>query len=184
VRARNPFAASTRCALGGIGWPLAHRLSHLRDQGLTRELVLDGLGAGLRAALISGAPSTLDALVGRADPLAAPVAAGTILLPSERRTGRLLLASVPVHLTVSSGWAIALTAVLPRHATVAFGAAAGLAIGVLDIAVIGRWFPRIRALALGPQIADHVAFGAVVGAVVRRGRERRPSESPLALRGR
>jgi hypothetical protein len=34
--------------------------------------------------------------------------------------------------------------------------------------VIGRRFPRIRALALLPQILDHVAYAVTVGAVLER----------------
>jgi len=60
--------------------------------------------------------------------------------------------------------------VLPDRRTVALGAAAGLAIAALDLGVIGRRFPRIRALSQAPQVADHLAFGALVGAVVSRRR--------------
>jgi deazaflavin-dependent oxidoreductase (nitroreductase family) len=134
------------------------------------EVIRDGLAAGTVAAVLSGLPSTVDALVRGADLLEAPAAAGTLLLPSERRTGRLVLAAVPVHLALSLGWALVLASVLPRRATVASGTAGGLAIAALDLGLVGRWFPRIRALPLPPQIADHVAFGAVVGAVVRRRR--------------
>jgi len=43
--------------------------------------------------------------------------------------------------------------------------AAGLAIAWLDLGIARRRFPAIAALRQGPQVADHVAFGAVVGAV-------------------
>ena len=134
--------------------------------------VSDGLAAGVVAALLSGVPSTVDALVRRADPLEAAAAAGTLLLPAERRTGPLLVAAVAVHLALSLGWAIALAFVLPRRATIASGVTGGLAIAALDLGLVGRRFPRIRALPQPPQIADHLAFGAVVGAVVRRRRAR------------
>lgn len=142
------------------------------------EVLRDGLVAGAVAAVASGLPSTVTALVRGADPLKAPAAAGSLLLPSERRTGRLLLAAVPVHIALSLGWALILASALPRRATIASGAAGGLVIAALDLSLAGRRFPRIRALALPPQIADHLAFGAVVGAVVRRRRARRS----LALR--
>jgi hypothetical protein len=60
-------------------------------------------------------------------------------------------------------------AVLPRRGAVAWGVAAGLAVAALDLGVVARRVPRfapIRRLPLGPQIADHVAFGAIVGAVL------------------
>jgi hypothetical protein len=44
----------------------------------------------------------------------------------------------------------------------------GLAIAALDLGVIApRWAPRIRALPQGRQWADHIAFGAAVGLVLR-----------------
>ena len=44
---------------------------------------------------------------------------------------------------------------------------AGLGIAALDLAVVGRRHPRIRALPVLPQVADHVAYGVTVGAVLR-----------------
>jgi hypothetical protein len=49
---------------------------------------------------------------------------------------------------------------------VRFGVCAGAAIAALDLGLIGRRFARIRALPLAPQVADHLAFGAVVGVVL------------------
>jgi hypothetical protein len=128
----------------------------------------DAVRAGLAAAVLSGAPSTIHALATGRDPLEATYAAGSILLPGERRPGRLLAAAVPVHLGISVGWAIVLAAVLPPRRTILWGAAAGLAIAALDLGLIGRRFDRIRALPVGPQLADHVAYGAVVGALLRK----------------
>jgi hypothetical protein len=135
--------------------------------------VRDGIVAGSVAAVVSGAPSTAWALASGGDPLEATRAAGTILLPEERRPGRLLLAAVPVHLTLSIGWAIALAAVVPRERTIELCTLAGLAIAALDLGVIGRRLPAIRALAQPPQVADHLAYGATVGAVLRARRLRR-----------
>ena len=39
---------------------------------------------------------------------------------------------------------------------------------MIDLGVVGRRLPRIRALPLLPQVADHVAYGAAVGAVLSR----------------
>jgi hypothetical protein len=130
----------------------------------------DGLVAGAVAALLSGAPSTLHAIATRSSPLEATLAAGTLLLPRERRSLPLTLAAAVVHLALSLGWALLLAAVLPRRRTVAAGALAGLAIAALDLGVVGRRNPRIRALPQLPQVLDHVAYGAVVGAVLRRRR--------------
>jgi hypothetical protein len=102
------------------------------------------------------------------DPLEPTLAAGSIVLPGERRRSRLVAAAVPVHLTISVGWALALGRARPTAVT---GALAGLGIAALDLGVAGRLFPRIRALPVLPQVADHVAYGATVGYVfVRRRR--------------
>jgi hypothetical protein len=134
----------------------------------------DGLAAGAVAAVLSGAPSTLHALLTGGDPLEAARAAGTLALPRERRPARLLLAAGPVHLALSLGWGVVLAVGLPRRGTVAAGALGGLAIAALDLGVIGRRLPPIRDLPTAPQVADHVAFGAVTAAVVARRRRARP----------
>jgi hypothetical protein len=117
--------------------------------------------AGAVAAVFSGAPSTLHALMTGRDPLESTVAAGSIVLPGEKRRGRLLAAAVPVHVVLSVGWAIALERAGVRTARA--GAVAGLAIAAVDLGLVGSRFPRIRALPLAPQLADHVAFGAIAG---------------------
>lgn len=124
------------------------------------------LEAGLWAAALSGAPSTLHALVTGRDPLEASLAAGSMLLPNETRPGRLLAAAAAVHLALSLGWAVVLARAQVRGA--ARGALAGLAIAALDLAVGHALFPRIRSLPLAPQVADHVAYGAIVGRLLGR----------------
>lgn len=132
--------------------------------------VQDGLFAGAVAAVVSGAPSTLHALATRSSPLEATLAAGTLLLPRERRPLALVLAAVPVHVALSLGWAVVLAFTLPRRRMLACGALAGLAIAALDLGVVGRRYPRIRALPQVPQVLDHLAYGATVGAVLSRRR--------------
>jgi hypothetical protein len=124
------------------------------------------------AAAVGAAPSTLWALVRGRDPLEATIAAGSLLLPAETRRRRLVAAAVPVHLALSLGWAAVLGRVLPRRRTRAAGAAAGVTIAALDLGVVGRRFPRVRALPLLPQLADHVAYGLAVGDVLARRRRR------------
>jgi hypothetical protein len=114
------------------------------------------------AAVLSGAPSTAHALATGADPLAAARAAGTILPGRRAGRGR----GVVVHLAVSALWGVVLSAILPRRWTAAWGALAGLAIAGLDLGLIARRFPAIRALPPVPQVADHIAFGAIVGALL------------------
>jgi hypothetical protein len=140
---------------------------------LHRQTVRDGLVAGAAAAVLSGAPSTLEALRSGGSPMEATLAAGTLLLPRERRPVRLALAAVPLHLTLSLGWALVLAALLPRGHTLAWGAAAGLGIAALDLGLVAPHYPRLRALRMGPQVVDHIAYGATVGAVLALRRRRR-----------
>ncbi|MGH3071454.1 MAG: hypothetical protein ACRDNB_04175 [Gaiellaceae bacterium] len=127
------------------------------------------LRAAAWAAGLSGIPSTAHALATGRDPLEAVHAAGTILLPGETRPLRLAAAAVPVHLALSLAWTIVLDRAGVRGA--ARGALAGLAIAAIDLGVAGRRIPRIRALPVLPQIADHAAFGAVAGRLLSRRRE-------------
>jgi hypothetical protein len=157
------------------------------DRLLPRDVVVAGVVGGM----VAGLPSTAHALATRRSPIEATVAAGSLLLPDERRPVVLMAAALPVHATLSLGWAGVLAVTLPgtpsggpdgtwpgrptgrRFATVAAGAVAGLAIAAVDLGVVGRRFPRIRALPLLPQVADHVAYGLAVGWVLARRRARR-----------
>jgi hypothetical protein len=130
----------------------------------------DALLAGLAGAGAGGVPSTLVTLARREDLLEGGRAAGSLLLPWERRTLPLLAAAVPVHLALSLGWAVVLEHALPRGRELYGGLLGGLAIAALDLEVIGRRLPRIRALPQGRQWADHAAYGLAVGAVLARRR--------------
>jgi hypothetical protein len=127
----------------------------------------DALVAGCVGSLLAGVPSTTWALARGDDVLDGARAAGAIVLRDETRTPVLLAAAVPVHLALSLGWAAVLAATLPRGREPVAGIAAGLGIAALDLGVIGRRIPAIRALAQPPQWADHVAFGVAVGIVLR-----------------
>lgn len=117
------------------------------------------LRAAAYAAALSGIPSTLHALATGRDPLEAAVAAGSVLLPRETSRAKLVAAAVPVHLALALGWTLALDRAGVR--TTRGGALAGLAIGALDLGVAACALPRVSALPLGPQLADHAAFGAI-----------------------
>jgi hypothetical protein len=128
--------------------------------------VTDAVAAGLVAAVLSGAPSTLVTLARREDVLESGVAAGAMLVGERAPVPLALAAAVPVHLALSVGWAEVLAAALPRGHELEGGALGGLAIAALDLVVIGRRFARIRALPQGRQWADHLAYGLTVGAVL------------------
>jgi hypothetical protein len=140
---------------------------------LGSEDIEDAVVAGAVAYVLSGVPSTLHALRHHANPLEASLAAGTLIFPREERMSRLLPAALVAHGAMSFGWAVVLSAVVPRRRELAGSVAGGLAIAALDLGVVGRRFPRIRALPLAPQVLDHVAYGATVGCVLRRRRSRR-----------
>jgi hypothetical protein len=120
--------------------------------------------------VLSGAPSTAVTVLRGEDLLEAGRAAGSIALGPRAPGPLLLAAAVPVHLALSLGWAAVLGRVAPAGRELPACVAGGLAIAALDLLVIGRAFPRIRALPQGRQWADHVAYGATVGAVLARRR--------------
>src|SRR3954451_23064521 len=145
---------------------MSKRATYASDTPLTVALA-DALAAGAAGAALSSVPSTAVTVARRESMLDGATAAGSILLPAERRTLPLVAAAVPVHLALSLGWAAVMSALLPRRATVPAAVAGALAIAALDLEVIGRACPRIRALPQGRQWADHVAYGLAVGLVVR-----------------
>lgn len=136
-----------------------------------RRHPVEGLRAGLVAGVISGAPSTIYCLAAGRDPLEATLAAGSMIVPHEHRRGPLVAAAIPVHFLLSAMWGVVLAAVLPRNRPLASGTVAGLAIATLDLILVGRLFPRIKALPVTPQFADHIAYGIAV-AIRLRGLQR------------
>jgi hypothetical protein len=138
----------------------------------------DVLRAGLIAAVVSGLPSTAIAVARGDDVLDGARAAGALLLPRETRTLPLLAAAVPVHLALSLGWAVVLERTLPRGREPLGGLAGGLAIAALDLGVIGRRLPAIRALPQPRQWLDHAAYGLAVGTVLAHRRVHSPARCP------
>jgi hypothetical protein len=112
------------------------------------------------AGTLSGVPSTLDALVRGRSILESTRAAGTLL-------GRhSLVRGAAAHAGLSVLWTGVLCVVLPRRCEPAWGALAGAGIAALDLGLARRRWPAIAALPTTPQVADHIAFGALVGAVL------------------
>ncbi|MET8849160.1 hypothetical protein [Amycolatopsis sp. NPDC004625] len=123
--------------------------------------------AGTVAAVVSGIPSTVHALVTGGDVLAATRAAGTLLPGRRDRPG--VAAGLVAHVVVSAVWTGVLAAAGRRHRLGAGrGAVAGLAIAALDLGIAARGHPAVRGLPRGPQILDHLVFGAVAGALLDR----------------
>jgi hypothetical protein len=132
------------------------------------DFAADVLVAGAWAAVLGGIPSTLFALATGGDALEATRAAGAMLVSPASSDARLVAAATVVHVGVTLFWASILVAVLPRRRFIAWAVAASAAIALLDLRVIAPlWFPEVAALAFGPQFADHVAWGAALGAGLR-----------------
>ena len=149
-----------------------------RLQRTTVEALADGVVAGVVAGAVSGLPSTGVAVLRRTSPLAAVAAAGTLLVPEGAPAPCLVAAGALAHTALSLGWATVFAVALPPRHTLLGGLAGGLAVAAVDLGAIGRRYPRIAGLATGPQVADHLAFGAVVAIVVARRRRARATRSP------
>jgi hypothetical protein len=130
------------------------------------------------ASILSGAPSTLWALHESGSPkqavrsgLDATRAIGVLLPPG--RPG--VLRGALAHAAISVVMGELLLRALPNGdllngrltRRLGAGALAGLAMGAVNVGLIGRQFDEIRALPLGPQLADNVAFGVVIAALSR-----------------
>ena len=124
--------------------------------------LVDGLVAGAVAGAVSGAPSTAHALLRGASVLESVRAAGAVV------GSPTLAAGMVTHAALSLGWGVVLAAVLPGRRTALWGAGAGVAIAAVDLGLVGRRLPRVAALPTLAQLADHVAYGAAVGAVLSR----------------
>jgi hypothetical protein len=144
----------------------------------------DGAWAAAPAALLSGLPSTLHALLRRRHLLDAAAAAGALVAPAEVRPTRLVLYAVPVHAAISLFWSLVLARLLPARRTVALSVAGGGVVAALDLGLIGRRLPAIRRLPQGPQVLDHLLFGALVGVVVARRRAQVAAGPSVTLRPR
>jgi hypothetical protein len=129
--------------------------------------VLEGT---IAASLLAAAPSLLSSLqrdgVGGAwrYGLRATRAVATIVPP--RRPNLVLGAATHVGISVAFGQVLG--RLLPRRCSALWGGAAGAAMGCFGAGVVGRRFPAIRALPLGPQLADNIAFGVVFALVADR----------------
>jgi hypothetical protein len=118
--------------------------------------------AAVVAGALSGTPSTLEAFRHQRDFRSvatyvwdATCAVGTLVPPG--RPG--FIRGALVHAGISAMCGEALARTVPERRSLVWGAGAGLAIGVINVRVIGRRFPAIAALPLVPQLADNVAFG-------------------------
>lgn len=112
------------------------------------------------AGTVSGAPSTVHAVLTGRSPLAAARAAGALLgKPS-------LVRGAIAHVAITVWWVSVLAAVLPRGRELPGAVVAAVGIHGLDLGVIGRRIGPIAELPQLPQLLDHLAFGAATGATL------------------
>lgn len=130
--------------------------------------------AWLMATIFSGLPSTAYALLIDTDPLEATMAAGEMLLPMNARPAQLFMAAAVVHCSVSAFWSVVFGAMLPRRHVVFWALVGSAAVALLDLRLIAPLlFPPVAALAFWPQFADHLMWGALLGATLRWRQARR-----------
>ena len=127
---------------------------------MRRPTVREVLLASAVAGTVSGAPSTVHALVTGRSPLDAVRAAGALLGKGSVVRGGI------AHVAITLWWVAVLAAVLPRGREVPGGLAAGAGIHGLDLGVIGRRVGPIAALPQVPQLLDHLVFGVATGATL------------------
>lgn len=120
------------------------------------------------ATAFSGLPSTLYAAWTGADLLEATRAAGAMLVHGPASTAMLVGAAAIVHPLVSLFWTAVFGRLLPRRHTAAWAVLGAAAVAVLDLRVIAPLaFPSVATLAVGPQVADHLMWGALLGGVLQ-----------------
>ncbi len=149
-------------------------------KSIDRTWIVDVAIASAWAALLSGFPSTLYALFTGGDPLEDTRAAGAMLISFTSSDTQLIAAAAVVHIAVTLFWASLLAWLLPRRHILWSAIAASAVIAFLDLKLIARWFfPDVYLLDFWPQFADHIVWGAALGATLEwrwRGRKMAPPE--------
>ena len=113
------------------------------------------------AGVLSGVPSTIHAVTTGRPLLEGARAAGELL--GRPSVGRGLAA----HAVVSVWWAAIMSRLVPTRRQIMWSVLIGYLIARLDLDVVApRRYPAITALHRRSQIADHIAFGVLVGAVL------------------
>ena len=145
---------------------------------IDRTWIADVAIASAWAALLSGLPSTLYAIVTGGDPLEDTRAAGAMLISYTSSDPALITAAVVVHVAVTLFWAFLIAWLLPRRHIMWSALAASALIAFLDLKLIARWFfPDVYLLDFWPQFADHIVWGAALGATLEW-RWREPKIAP------
>ena len=130
------------------------------------------LVAGGLAGLVGAIPSTVYLLVTGGNVFASVNALAAMVAGNELPVLHSVAVATAVHITLSFFWASVLVTLLPLRAPVVGALVASAIITILDLKVIApHYFAEAAALAFVPQLADHLAWGATVGAVLRASRK-------------
>ncbi len=125
--------------------------------------------AALLAGIIGGVPSTLFAVASGGNWLESINAVAAVANAENLSFGWRICVATAIHFTISFVWTTALMAFLPQRRALLWAPAAGAAIAVIDLLLLAPiLFPAVAALSFWPQLADHVVWGAAVGAVLTR----------------
>ncbi len=150
-----------------------------------RRWVVEGLVAGAVALPASMVPSAVQARVTGGRWWASEMAAGNLVLHASASPQRLVGIGTAVRSAVALNWGLVLSRWLDRRHPVLHGAGAGLALFAFQYLLVGRRRPLVRDLPAWPQVADHLVYGTVAGAVLARlrGREGGACVAPGARGG-
>lgn len=80
-----------------------------------------------------------------------------------------VVAGAAAHFAISAVVGAAFGRLLPARRSLLWAAAGGAVVGIVGAGIIGRRYPGIRDLPLGPQVADNIAFGVIFALVADRG---------------
>ncbi|MDB5811943.1 MAG: hypothetical protein JWN94_4065 [Betaproteobacteria bacterium] len=134
------------------------------------------------ATLFSGVPSTLFFIITGVDLWPPIQAVGEMVLPSSSEPSQIFIAAALVHGTVSVFWTLVVARILPVKHAPAYAIAASALIAVIDLRVIAPvFFPAVAALSFWPQVADHLAWGLLLGVTLEwsaKARARRRGAEP------
>jgi hypothetical protein len=124
------------------------------------------LVAAVLAGVAGVVPSILHTIATGGDWLESINAVATMVKAENLTMGWRVSVATAIHFAISLMWASVLIAILPRRQPLLWASAAGVVIAVIDLLVLAPiFFTEIGSLSFWPQLADHVVWGASVGAV-------------------
>jgi hypothetical protein len=91
-----------------------------------------------------------------------------MLVPAGSDTAALVAAAAVVHPAISLFWTAVFGCLLPRTRVLPWAVLGAAAVALLDLRVIAPLlFAEVAALPFWPQVADHLAWGALLGGTLQ-----------------